>query len=250
VTGLRLTKTQGTQRRLSLGTRSGGLRTHWTTEERAVGVPSHESIRSTAFQQQSPPMHRPVVGSAQDHHLVWIVRAAFRPESNVMNVDKERAATTQHLAPAAVAMHHLPPDRWWDGLRRAHSITHVGIDDARLTHVGIGDALRVARCHLHHLGPYLHPLATSCDAPPVALRTHRHCHLIPGSTVVLGSLQHLPRHHHEHVIVIETATAVPPQLRLCFTEHRVGLRRDLHAKNVTARLRANRIIGGVARQMT
>jgi hypothetical protein len=34
-------------------------------------------------------MHRPVVGSAQDHHLIWVVRAAFGTQANVMNIDIE-----------------------------------------------------------------------------------------------------------------------------------------------------------------
>jgi len=119
-----------------------------------------------------------------------------------MDIDPKRAPTPGRLAPAAISPHHLASDRGWNILR---SSTHVGIGG--LTHVT--DVLCIAARHLDHLRPHLHLLAPRLDDTPGALGADRHGDLVSRPAIVLRSLQDLPGHQQENIVVRQAAAAVP-----------------------------------------
>jgi hypothetical protein len=91
----------------------------------------------------------------------------------MMHVDPSDVRATRNYAAAMVAPEHEPPHRRWYVLHRSRRVcAHVG---ARAYCNQRTDVLRIAACHLDHLGSYRRRLARAVllAAPAVLANRQR-----------------------------------------------------------------------------
>jgi hypothetical protein len=213
------------------------------------------------------PVDGEVMSTAKREEIFRVVVAAFRPESDVMGLRKNRVPTTGDATFAAVAAKDCTPGRRWDGLRSADwSCAHV---DAREfvvadTYVGttgyfsmdahvdvdVSDVLAVALRHLDDFRTDVDGLAATLLRCPVAALTNRERYLVARAPRIPRARECLTAEKQDGCLLVDRLARVAAHFRQRFAKGREDLARQLELEHVAFDLRVRNVVGEASRTMS
>src|SRR6187399_1009576 len=238
----------------SLRTRIGRSGSDSAAVRRAVGMGEAQLRGSTAADEQPALVDGEVVGRAEAHEVVGVIRAAFGPQHDVVRDPMDRVPAARDAASPAISGNHRATDCRRDGLagagqNRPRVVTGAFV--VQRAHVGVDmpDVLRVALGHLENVGSDLDELTAALLLHSAAALANRESDLVARTARVPAALERLATEEQDGCVVVERLARITAHFPHRFAKGGEGVARKLETEHVALEVQVRNVVRKAPRTM-